>query len=444
MNNNILAKPFSRTSLLKFALPNVVMMVFLSLYTIVDGIFISRFVGELALSATNMFYPVTSIQLAISIMLGTGGSALIVIKMGQGDAPTARGQFTFVTVVSLFIGIFTALLCFSNLEHILTLLGTSSAQMDYAQSYGRYMLYFSPMLFLQGIFQIFFVSAGKPKLGLAVMVTAGVTNMILDYLFMGPLQMGVIGAALATGIGYSIPAVVGLIYFSCNRKGSLYFAKFNFEPKFLMSCCFNGSSEMVSNVATAISTFLFNIIFMRFWAENGVAAITILGYFQFVFSSMFMGFSMGVAPVISYKYGANDKQQLKKACRFSAVVILGCSVAMFLISRQVIGPVLFVFTDRSSPVYHLAISGFGIYSLQFLFMGFSIFASSMFTALGNGVVSALISIFRTFLFLVLCLLLFPVLWGETGVWWAVPAAELMGLLISIFFFIWGRKKYGYQ
>ncbi len=444
MENNALARSFTRTSLLRFAMPNIIMMVFLSLYTIIDGIFISRFVGELALSATNMFYPVTSIQLALSIMLGTGGSALIVMTMGQGDPATARGQFTFITVVSLLLGMFISILCLSHLERILTLLGTSSAQMAYAQSYAKYLLYFSPMLFLQGVFQIFFSSAGKPVLGLVAIMAGGVTNMVLDFLLMGPLQLGVVGAALATGIGYSVPTIIGVIYFSCNRKGSLYFTKFHLDPKFLMRCCSNGSSEMVSNVATAVSTFLFNIIFMKFWAEDGVAAITILSYFQFVFSAVFMGFSMGVAPVISYKYGAKDKEQLQRICRFSAVFILGCSVGIYLLSRLVIGDVLVIFTDRGSPVYDLAISGFGIYALQFLFMGFSIFASSMFTALGNGLVSALISISRTFLFLVICLLLFPVLWGETGVWLAVPAAELLGILISISFFTWGRKTYGYQ
>lgn len=444
MENNVLEKQFTGRSLLKFTMPNIIMMVFLSLYNIVDSLFISRFTGELALSAFNMFYPVISLQLAISVMLGTGGSAQILIKMGQGDQKTARRQFTFLTVVSFSVGVFMAVVCLFNLDRILTLLGTSASQMIYVRDYAKHLLPFSPMLFLQGIFQLFFVSAGKARLGLCAMISGGVANMVLDYLLMGPLGMGIKGAALATGISYVIPVTIGLLHFSINRKGALHFTRFSFDSRFLVRCCSNGSSEMVSNVANAVTTFLFNIIFMRFWAEVGVAAITILMDFQFIFSAIFSGFSMGVAPVISYKYGADDKKQLKKACRFSAVVILGCSVAMFLISRQVIGPALSVFTDRGSPVYQLAISGFGIYSLQFLFMGFSIFASSMFTALGNGVVSALISIFRTFLFLVLCLLLFPVLWGETGVWWAVPAAELMGLLVSLSFFVWGRKKYGYQ
>lgn len=428
---------------MRFALPNMVMMVFMSLYTIVDGMFISRFVGELALSAVNMFYPVTSIQYAVGIMLGTGGSAIIAWKLGRKEIREAREDFTAITLVSLLAGVVVSAVCLPQLTPILHLLGTSPAQMPIAEIYAEVLLWFAPMLFLQVLYQAFFVTAGKPTLGMVVSISGGIANIVLDYLFMGPMHMGVWGAAIATGIGYSIPAVVGLLYFAVERSGTLHLVKFHLRPKTLLRACANGSSEMVSNAAMAVTTFLFNVIFMWFWAENGVAAITILSYFQFVFSAIFIGFSMGVAPIVSYKFGAKDQKQLKRIFRLGILFVAACSVGVYVLSRLTIRFTLAIFTDVGSPVYEIAMEGFAIYALQFLFMGTSIFASGFFTALNNGIVSAGISLSRTFLFLVGSLLLLPALWGKTGVWFAVPAAELLGLAVSIAFLLWGRKKYGY-
>lgn len=443
MESNPLAREFTPGAILRFALPNMVMMVFMSLYTIVDGMFISRFVGELALSATNMFYPVTSMQYAVGIMLGTGGSAVIAWKLGRGEQQEAKEDFTAITILSLLVGVVVTAVCLPQLSPILRLLGTSPAQMPIAEIYAGILLWFAPMLFLQVLYQAFFVTAGKPTLGMVVSVSGGIANIVLDYFFMGPLHMGVRGAALATGIGYSIPAVVGVAYFSLARHGTLHFVKCRFHPKTLLRACTNGSSEMVSNAAMAVTTFLFNVIFMWFWAENGVAAITILSYFQFVFSAIFIGFSMGVAPIVSYKFGAQDKKQLKRIFRLGMVFVAVCSVAVYILSRLTLRFSLAIFTDAGSPVYEIAMEGFAIYALQFLFMGTSIFASGFFTALNNGVVSAAISLSRTFLFLVGSLLLLPALWGETGVWFAVPVAELLGLAVSIAFLLWGRKRYDY-
>ena len=412
--NNALAKQFASLSLLQFALPNMIMMVFLSLYTIVDGMFISRLVGEVALSATNMFYPATSLQIAIGIMLATGGSAIIALEMGKGNTQKAKEVFTSITVVSLIIGILFTVVCIPNLPAILHLFGTSEIQMADCMTYARILLWFSPMMFLQMLFQVFFITAGKPSLGLGLTVLGGVANMVLDYLFMGPMDLGIAGAAIATGIGYCIPAVSGVLYFLFYRKGTLYFIPFHFERNVLLRTCSNGCSELVSNVSVAVTTFLFNIIFMNFWAETGVAAITILSYFQFVFSAIFMGFALGISPVVSYKYGAGDTAQLKKIFRISLFFIGLCSVSVYVLSRLTIGASLSVFTDADSPVYTLAITGFPIYALQFLCMGFSIFSSALFTALGNGIVSAVISISRTLVFLVGCLLILPAVWGETG------------------------------
>lgn len=443
MKNNPLAKQFSSSTIIKFALPNIIMMVFLSLYTIIDGMFISRFVGELALSAINMFYPITSFQLALGVMLGTGGSAIIALKMGKGNIQEAKEDFTSITLVAIVIGLLFTIICIPFLNTILNLLGTSSAQMSYCKIYAKTLLYFSPMMFLQVLFQMFFVTAGKPNLGLAMNAIGGVANMILDYLFMGPFKMGVAGAAIATGIGYCIPAIAGLIYFIFNRKGTLYFVKFTFRPQVLLRTCANGSSEMVSNVATSVTTFLFNIIFMKFWAENGVATIAILSYLQFVLNALFMGFAMGISPIVSYKYGAEDTAQLKKIFRFAIGFVFLCSLGIYAISKSTIAFSISIFTDIGSPVYNLAITGFHIYALQFLFAGFSIFSSALFTALNNGIVSAIISFSRTFIFLVGSLLILPAVWGEIGVWYAAPIAELLGIIVSITFLVFCKKKYQY-
>lgn len=443
MDNNALGKQFTASSLLRFALPNMVMMVFLSLYTIVDGMFVSRFVGTLALSATNMSYPLTSVQMAVGIMLSTGGSAIIARELGEGRTKDAREDFTCIVAVSLAVGVVFALLGNLFLEPILRFLGTSAAQFPICRDYTRILLCFAPALFLQTAFQTLFVTAGKPGLGLGTTVAGGLFNIVLDYVLMGPLNLGVSGAAVATGVSYLIPGVVGLAWFSRDRGGPLHFTSFRPKKRMLLQTCGNGSSEMVSNIASAITTLLFNLIFLGYWGEDGVAAITIIMYFQFVFTAVFFGFSMGVAPVISYQYGAQDTQQLKRVIRYCLIFVGVCSASSYLISQLVISFCLSIFTDPGSAVYALSLSGFPIFSLSFLVMGVSIFASSLFTAFSDGAVSAVISVARTFVFLVTMLLLLPQVFGEMGIWLAVPAAELLGLAVALWFLVRKRGKYQY-
>ena len=443
MERNALSRRFTAASLLRFSAANVVMMIFLSLYTIVDGMFISRLVGTLALSAVNMSYPLNSLELALGIMLGTGASAVIAREMGAGEAELARRDFSCVVAVAAAAGGVFALAGNALLEPILEALGTSALQLPYAETYTRILLWFAPALFLQTVFQVLFVTAGKPGLGLGTTVLGGVSNMVLDYWFMGPLEMGVAGAAVATGVGYCIPAAAGLYYFLRPRDSALWFVSFRPRWAMLLHTCGNGSSEMVSNIANALTTFLFNIIFLRFWGEDGVASITIAMYFQFVFTAVFFGFSMGAAPVISYKYGAEDTGQLRRIVRICLCVILACSLGAYLLARLLIGPSLILFTDPGTPVYEITMEGFPLYAASFLVMGVSIFASSLFTAFSNGLVSAVISFARTFVFLVGMLLIMPQLLGRTGIWLAVPAAEVLGLLVSAVFLLWGRKKYQY-
>ena len=441
--HNPLADRYNFGKIILYTLPNMLMMVFTSLYTIVDGMFISRLAGEIALSATNMYYPVMSIQWGIGVMLGTGGSAIIARKLGQKSDQEAREDFTMLSLVTFIAGLLFAALSLTFLEPILKALGTSESQMADARAYAVGTLIFSPMMFLYMVFQIYFVTAGKPKLGLWLSVAGGVVNIILDWLFMGPLNMGIAGAAIATGIGWSVLSIFALVYFTVNRHGTLYFVRFNFRKKVLLKSCSNGSSEMVTNVAIGVTTFLFNILFMRFWKEAGIATITILSYYQFVFNSLFLGFSMGIAPVISYKYGAGDEKQLKKVTRDSLLFVTLASIGVWLLSHATIDMTLLFFTDPGSEVYSIAMEGFDIYSIQFIFTGISIMASAIFTALSNGLISGFISFGRTFLFLVGSMLTLPEIFGKLGVWMACPIAEFLGFVAASIFLLSNRKKYGY-
>lgn len=441
--NTSLAKNFNMKTLITFAFPNMIMMIFLSLYTIIDGMFISGFVGTDALSATNMVYPVTSIEMAFSIMIATGGSAVIAKKLGEGSQKEARSILTALTILTAVLGVIIAVLSIVFLKPIVYLMGASQVQFGYCVTYLGLLSVFVPFFLLETMFQIFFVTAGRPGLGLIVTMSAGITNIVLDYIFMGPLKMGVAGAAVATGIGHVVVAVCGIVFFAFSKNNSVKFFKPDFNFKVIIRAMLNGSSEMVTNTATAVTTFLFNYEFLKFYGEDGVAAITIVMYFQFVFTSVFFGYANGVAPVISFKYGMQDIRQLKSIYRHSMIFIIVCSVGMFALSILSIGSVLKFFTSPDSGVYSLTLHGFKIYATSFIIMGVSIYASSLFTAFSDGLVSAVISFARTFIFLVGTVTVLPVVLGREGVWLAVPAAEAMGLAVAVFFLISKHKKYNY-
>lgn len=436
--DNRFEQTFTFPALLRFSLSNIVMMIFMSLYVIVDGMFVSRFVNTTALSAINMTYPIECIEFALGIMLTSGGSAIIARKMGEGKAEEARQDFTFLVMVSLIVGVSIALICNLFMESILDFLGVSAKQHDYCALYTRILTGFAPCLFLQSDFQMYFITAGKPQLGLALTVAAGVENMIMDYVFIVPLHMGILGAALATVLGYCIPAVTGLLYFSLKRDGSLYFVPFPVRWNVLRKSCTNGISEMISNLSMAVTTFLFNILFMKYYGEDGVAAITIVMYFQFVYTSIYFGYAMGIAPVISYKFGSGATEELRKMVRSSICFLVLCSAASWLLSLLTIRPLLILFAEPGNGVFELTLQGFRIFAISFLFMGISLFASSLFTAVSDGRTSAVISFLRTLIFLSGSILALQAVFGGPGLWYAVPLAELLGLLVSVWYLI--RKK----
>ncbi|MCB6202668.1 MATE family efflux transporter [Extibacter muris] len=440
--DNTLAKKFTFSSLLSFAIPNIIMMISLSMYIIIDGMFVSRLIGTTALSAVNMFYPAICFEMAIAIMIATGGSAIVARKMGEGKQKEAQNNLSLLIVVELLIGIFIAI--FGNLftSNIVSFLGASSTQAPLSITYAKIIFTFAPAFFLQTAFQTFFVTAGKPTLGLIVTILAGVTNIVLDYMFMAPLNMGVAGAAIATGIGYCIPAFVGIVFFLTAKNNSLHFVRPRFDSKVLLKSCTNGSSEMVTNLANAATTFLFNYTLLQFYGENGVASITIILYFQYIFTALYFGYSNGIAPILSYKFGNDDKMQLKSIFKNSILFLIISSIVANILIHITVTRALTIFTPANSDVYNIALHGFNIYSLAFIIMGLGIFSSSMFTAFSDGKTSAIISFSRTFIFIIGAVLILPTIFGEIGVWIAVPIAEILGFIVALFYLL-TKKKISY-
>lgn len=427
---NSIAREFGFFSLLKFALPSMVMMVFMSLYTIADGIFVSRMVGSLALSSVNVVYPVANVVMAAGIMLATGGSAIIARKLGEKRSEEARENFTVIVLTGVLFGCGAMALGNLLLEPLCRMLGATDLLIGYCKEYLRVILYFAPMCMLQMLFQSFFVTAGKPGLGLCLTIAGGLTNALLDYLFMGPLQMGVGGAALATGLGQCIPAVAGVFYFFFCRR-DLYFVRPRWNGAVLAQSCLNGSSEMVTNLSTAVITFLFNIIMLRLAGEEGVAAITVVLYGQFLFNALYLGYSLGVAPVFSFHFGCRNKKQLERLYRISLGFVAGSSVLVAAIALAGADAIAGVFLERGTQTYELARRGCFLFALNYLFAGINIMASGIFTALSDGKTSALISFLRTFVFIVTAALILPRFLATDGVWLSIPLAETLTLMISL-------------
>lgn len=432
--------------LIKFAIPNMIMMVFLSMYVIIDGIFISSKVSNDALGGVNIVYPVVSLIFAVSIMLGTGGGALISKKLGEGKHEEARRNLTTLILIEFLLGVTFAIVGNIFLDQIVNALGmdlASATQLEYGKEYLRIMLLLSPFLFLQCGFQTFFITAGKPTLGLIVVILAGVTNIVLDYLLIVVFNVGVSGAALATTLGAAIPAILGVVYFAFVRSGNLYLVKPKFELNMIGKSCANGSSEMLSNLSNAVTTLLFNFVFLKLYGDAGTAAITVILYFQFIVVAIYFGYVNGISPVISYKYGEgkmNDVSKvLKKSLLFMGCLALFCYTASFLLK----GPIIGAFTDKGSEVYDIAMYGVVFFTPSFLFMGFNVLASGFFTALNDGFSSGLISICRTLIFLSTSILLCSFIFGGAGAFFSVAVAEVCGLCVSIPILLIKRKKYKY-
>lgn len=440
---NLLAKKFTFTSLLSFAIPNVIMMISLSMYIIVDGMFVSRLMGTTALSAVNMVYPVICFEMAIAIMLATGGSAIVAKKLGEGKEKEAQKNFSLLIAIEILIGFVIAIIGNLFIEEIVMFLGTSAVQAPLSITYAKILFSFAPVFFLQTAFQTFFVTAGKPTLGLIVTLLAGVTNIVLDYVFMAPMNMGIAGAAIATGIGYCVPAIVGLLYFIFAKHRSLHLVKPEMDWKVLVESSANGSSEMVTNLANAVTTFLFNYVFLQFYGEDGVASITIILYFQYIFTALYFGYSNGIAPIISFKYGCQDKEQLKSIFKNSILFLIVSSFISNILLHVSVSQALTIFTPANSNVYNIVMNGFTMYSFAFIIMGLGIFSSALFTAFSDGKSSAIISFSRTFIFIIGSILFLPSMLGEIGIWIAVPIAEILGFVVALYYLVIKKSKFTY-
>lgn len=438
-----IAKKFNLLSLLKFTVPAIIMMLFMSLYTIVDGIFISRLIGTTALSGLNIVYPFISFIHAVAIMFAAGGSAIIAKKMGEGRDEEARNTFSLIVYTGIFIGICISVFGNVFINEIVRFLGASPVLEKYSYDYLRVIISFTPFFILQILFQTFFITAGRPELGLRMTIVSGITNAILDYIFMKTFGMGMTGAALATVSGYFIISMFGIVYF-LKKRNNLYFIKVKMKWEIIKESCINGSSEMVTDISSGVVTFLFNIVMMKYMGEKGVAAITIILYSQFVFIAVYLGFSMGTAPIISYNYGNQNKKQLKRIFNICSKLIIGSSVGVFLLSLIFAKYIVGFFAPEGTEVYIIARKGFSLFAIAYIFAGYNIFSSSLFTALSNGKISAVISFMRTLVFIVLGIFFLPMMFKVNGIWLAVPFAEILSILVSLYFIKRERNNYGYM
>lgn len=420
-------------SLLKYALPTIISMVFMSVYMMTDGIFVARLINTSALSAVNIVMPLVMVSVALGTMLASGGSAIIAKKLGEGKEQEARQNFSLLTVAVVVCGVVISILGLVFIVPLIRFLGADESIYQYCYDYAFTSLLLFPFGMFAMLFQVFFITAGRAGLGMVITIIGGVVTVALDYICIAILGMGITGAAVSTGVGYAVPGFIGLFYFLLNRKGTLYLVKPKMDKMVLLKSCTNGSSEMVTNLSQSVITILFNNILMRLAGQDGVAAITIILYAQGLINMAFMGYSTGIAPVISYNYGKQDTEQLKKTYNISIKVIGISSVVLFAAAMLCASPLVSVFSPRGTAVYEMAVQGFRLFAASFLFMGFSIFGSSMFTAFSNGKVSAIISFMRALVFVVVCVLLLPQFFGLNGVWMAVPVAELLGLLVTVYY-----------
>lgn len=437
-----LAQKFSSRSLLRFALPTLLMTVCSSCYTIVDGYFIARYAGVMALSGLNMFWPAWSVEFGLAVMLVVGGSAMIAKNMGEGRYRLARARFTGLTLLLLALGVAVAVVGNVWCEEINRALGASELQMPYAVDYARVHFCFGPCLFLQAAANMFFVTAGRPSLGLISTIVAGVLNMALDYVFMVPLGMGITGASMATGIGWAVPTLVFAVVFA-RRSGTLYFTPPRLKWRTLGRICSNGISEMVTHLAVFVNGVLFNLSFLRYAGETGVAALAVVFYFEYLFTAVFFGYATGVSPIISFKYGHADYPQLRFVTRRNMQTLALIALIAYVASMLTLPYTLPVFVDSGTEVYELAERGFVLYATSFLLAWVGIYASAHFTALSNGPVSAVISGARSFVFMVGSILLLPLALGTDGLWLAVPTAELLGGILAVVLLLRLRRRYKY-
>lgn len=438
-----LSSHFTYKKLFYFCLPPIIMMIFTSIYGVVDGFFVSNYVGKVPFAAVNLVMPFIMILGGVGFMIGTGGSALIAKTLGEGHQERANQYLTMLVKLTVVLGILLTLIGVIFIRPISYLLGATEAMIEDCVVYGRVVLMFNTAFMLQNVFQTFLSAAEKPKLGLVITTTAGITNMVLDALFIVVFEWGVAGAAIATGIGQCVGGILPLIYFIRPNSSRLQITKAKMDGRALVKACTNGSSELMSNISSSLISVIYNLQLLRFAGENGVAAYGTIMYVQFIFIAVFIGYTIGTAPIVSYHYGAGNHNELKNLLKKSLFLVSIAGISMMAAAWVLSGPLSNVFVGYDEELFEMTKHAFQLFSFSFILAGVNIFASSFFTALNNGAVSAAISFLRTLVFQITSVLVLPIFLGLDGIWYSITAAEVLAFGVSILFLLLNRKKYHY-
>lgn len=438
-----LSDHFTYGKLFRFTLPSIVMMLFISIYGVVDGLFVSNFVGKTAFAAINLVMPFVMVIGGVGFMIGTGGTALVSRVLGEGKRELANRYFTMMVWLSIIVGAVLSTVGIAFMEPVSRFLGATDAMLPDCVLYGRICIGFSVSFMLQNLFQSFLIAAEKPKLGLAATVAAGVTNMVLDALFIAGFRWGVAGAAIATGLSQCVGGILPLFYFAFPNNSLLRLTRTKLEIRPILQACCNGSSEMMNNIASSIVGMLYNFQLLKYAGEDGVSTYGVLMYVNFCFAAIFIGYSVGSAPIVGYHFGAQNRSELQNMLRKSIILMGTGGVILALAAQLLANPLAHLFVGYDAGLFAMTTHAFRLYSFAFLFMGFNIFASSFFTSLSNGGVSAAIAFLRTLVFQAAAVLILPILFELDGIWWAMTTAEVFAFVISGIFLLADRKRYGY-
>lgn len=439
-----LSDHFTYNKLLRFTMPSIIMMVFTSIYGVVDGFFVSNFAGKTAFASVNLIFPFIMILGGMGFMIGTGGTALVSLVLGTGDREKANRYFSMMVYLTLLLGIVLSVAGFLFTRPMASFLGATPEMMEDCVLYGRIVFCFIAIFMLQNVFQSFLIAAERPKLGLLATISAGVTNMFLDALFVGAFHWGVAGAALATGISQCVGGLLPLLYFIRPNTSLLRLTRTKLEIKPILQACANGSSELMSNISASVVSMIYNFQLLKYIGENGVSAYGVLMYVQFIFIAIYIGYAIGAAPIVSYHYGAGNDGELKNMFKKSVLLMACTSIVLTAAAFLLAAPLSGIFVGYDAELFALTCHAFRLFAFSFLLAGFNIFTSSFFTALNNGAVSAAISFMRTLLFQTASVLILPLLFGVDGIWWAITAAELFAFALSAAFLFAKRGKYHYM
>lgn len=439
-----LSEHFTYKKIFRFALPSIVMMVFTSIYGVVDGTFVSNFVGKTPFAAVNLVWPFLMILGAFGFMIGTGGSALVAKTLGENKKEDANRYFTMLITLVVILGVLLTIIGLIVLRPLSSALGASGQMLEDCVTYGRTLMIFNTAFMLQSVFQSLFITAEKPRLGLIMTVAAGLTNMVLDALFIAVFKWGLVGAALASGLSQCIGGILPLIYFLSSKNDTpLKFVKTKMEGKVLLKACANGASELMTTVSSSLVSMLYNFQLMRLAGQNGIAAYGAVMYVEFAFIAVFIGYSIGTAPIVSYHYGSENHNEVKNMLQKSFKIMSVLGITMMVLAQILASPLAKVFVGYDKQLFDMTVHGFRLFSFYFILAGINIYASSFFTALNNGMISAIISFSRTLGFETLAVIILPIFLQLDGVWLAITVAEICAFFISISFLIAKKEKYHY-